>query len=120
MRPVPVIMTVVMAVNMTSVVAVVFVVPHLLVGLRRLAQPEYQDCSTFDGQWQRSESRLLFAAQQPDRRHKKKRFPERNRFSKPTLARGSWPPESPAKSYLKVFSICTVAGLLLKGYVCLQ
>jgi hypothetical protein len=26
----------------------------------------------------------------------------RNRFLKPSLARGSWPPESPAKSYLKV------------------
>jgi len=33
----------------------------------------------------------------------------RNRFPKPTLARGSWPPESPAKSYLKVFLNCQVA-----------
>ncbi len=41
----------------------------------------------------------------------------RNRFFKPTLARGSWPPESPAKPYLKVSFVSVVAEVLLKGYV---
>ncbi len=42
----------------------------------------------------------------------------RNRFFKPTLARGSWPPESPAKSYLKVLIVSFAADVLLKGYAC--
>ncbi len=41
----------------------------------------------------------------------------RNRFFKPTLARGSWPPESPAKPYLKVSVVSVSTKVLLKGYV---
>ncbi len=43
-----------------------------------------------------------------------------NRLFRPTLARRSWPPESPAKSYLKVSFFRVAALLLLKGYECLR
>ncbi len=43
-----------------------------------------------------------------------------NRLFRPTLTRRSWPPESPAKSYLKVSFFRVAARLLLKGYGCLM
>ena len=42
----------------------------------------------------------------------------RNRFFQTYVSTWSWPPDSPAKSYLKVFIFGTAVNLLWKDYAC--
>jgi hypothetical protein len=42
----------------------------------------------------------------------------RNRFFQTYVSTWSWPPDSPAKSYLKVFVFRTAVNLLWKDYAC--
>ena len=42
----------------------------------------------------------------------------RNRFFQTYVSTWSWPPDSPAKSYLKVFIFGNVVDLLWKDYAC--